>query len=104
MGNGDEASGDGYRYRGRGLIQLTGKNNYERFADDIGMSLEDVVEYLTTPEGAAMSAGWFWNSRNINDPADNGDCVTCTKLINGGTIGLQQRQEAYQEALCILED
>ena len=101
MGNGDEASGDGYKFRGRGLIQLTGKNNYTRFAEAIGKDIDDIVEYAETPEGAAMSAGWFWSSNNLNRAADAGDVLAATKLINGGTNGLAQRQIAYNEALDI---
>jgi len=101
MGNGDEASGDGYRYCGRGLIQLTGKSNYKAFADDMEWSLEDAVESLKVPEGAAWSAGWFWDSRELNDWADKGDVLTVTKKINGGTIGLEDRKSHYEAALQI---
>ena len=101
MGNGDEDSGDGYRYRGRGFIQLTGKNNYTAFANAMGMSLDEAVDYLSTAEGAAMSAAWFWDMRNLNADADRGDVVTVTKKINGGTIGLHERQALYKEALGI---
>jgi len=99
MGNGDEDSGDGYKYRGRGLIQLTGHDNYKHFADSLGMGLDEAVSYLETPEGAAMSAAWFWNSRKLNAVADAGDVVHATKLINGGTIGLEERTALYEEAL-----
>ena len=101
MGNGDEESGDGYKFRGRGLIQLTGRNNYESFAEDMEMDLDAAVEYLGTPEGAAMSAGWFWDQHDLNDWADKGDVVTVTKKINGGTIGLEDRKELYEEALSV---
>jgi len=101
MGNGPESSGDGYRYRGRGLIQLTGHDNYARFANDMGMSVEEAVEYLSTPEGAAMSAAWFWSKNGLNEIADRGDVVAATKRINGGTIGLVDRQAHYSEALHI---
>lgn len=99
MGNGPEESGDGYRYRGRGLIQLTGHDNYKSFSNSLGIPLEEAVTYLETPEGAAMSAAWFWNSRHLNAVADAGDITKSTKLINGGTIGLQERTELYEEAL-----
>lgn len=99
MGNGPEESGDGYRYRGRGFIQLTGKNNYSAFARDNNMTVEEAAEYLSTPEGAAMSAAWFWNMRGLNDDADRGDVLTVTKKINGGTIGLAERQHLFKEAL-----
>jgi len=102
MGNGDESSGDGYRYCGRGLIQLTGKNNYQSFADSLEMDVEDVPEYLATFEGAAQSACWFWESNNLNQWADKGDILTLTKRINGGTIGLDDRIKHYQHALHVL--
>jgi len=99
MGNGDEASGDGYRYRGRGLIQLTGKENYSWFAASIGVSVEEAAEYLMTFEGAAQSACWFWETNNLNQWADKGDILTLTKRINGGTIGLDDRIKHYEHAL-----
>jgi putative chitinase len=102
MGNGDEHSGDGYRYCGRGLIQLTGKDNYTRFAESLEISPEDVSEYLTTFEGCAQSACWFWESNNLNKWADAGDIVKMTKVINGGTIGLEDRIKHYEHALHIL--
>jgi len=101
MGNGDEDSGDGFKFCGRGLIQLTGRDNYTRFAHDIGMELDEAVTYLGTAEGAAMSAGWFWSKNGLNELADAGDVVHCTKKINGGTIGLEERTALYEEALGI---
>jgi putative chitinase len=101
MGNGPESSGDGYRYRGRGLIQLTGKSNYERFAKSMLMPLDQAVQYLTTPEGACMSAGWFWDVNNLNELSDDGDVIGCTRKINGGTNGLEDRQSHYTKALQI---
>lgn len=103
MGNGDEASGDGYRYRGRGLIQLTGKTNYQWFAASLQISLEEVVDYLQTFEGAAQSACWFWETNNLNPLADAKDIVGLTKRINGGTIGLQDRINHFNHALHVLE-
>lgn len=102
MGNGDMESGDGYRYCGRGLIQLTGKSNYQAFADSLEMNVEDVPEYLGTFEGAAQSACWFWETNNLNQWADKGDIVTLTKSINGGTIGLEDRIKHYEHALQVL--
>lgn len=102
MGNGDEASGDGFRYCGRGLIQLTGKSNYQAFADSLEMRVEDVPEYLATFEGAAQSACWFWESNNLNQWADKGDILNLTKRINGGIIGLEDRKKHYDHALHIL--
>jgi putative chitinase len=102
MGNGDEASGDGFRYRGRGLIQLTGKHNYTWFAASLEITPEEATEYLMTFEGAAQSACWFWESNNLNQWADKGDIVTLTKRINGGTIGLEDRIKHYEHALHVL--
>ena len=99
MGNGDEASGDGYRYCGRGLIQLTGKNNYSNFADSIETPVEETSAYLETFEGAVQSACWFWETNNLNQYADTNDILTMTKRINGGTIGLADRQQHYAHAL-----
>lgn len=102
MGNGDEHSGDGYRYCGRGLIQLTGKDNYTFFAGSIDVSVEEASEYLQTFEGAVQSACWFWESNNLNQYADKGDILTMTKRINGGTIGLEDRIKHYEHALHVL--
>ena len=102
MGNGPEESGDGFRYCGRGLIQLTGKDNYQNFADSVEMAVEDVPEYLGTFEGAVQSACWFWENNNLNQWADKGDIVTLTKRINGGTIGLEDRIKHYEHALHVL--
>ena len=102
MGNGDEASGDGYKYCGRGLIQLTGKSNYIAFADSLEITPEEASEYLATFEGAAQSACWFWETNNLNQWADKGDIVTLTKRINGGTIGLEDRKKHYAHALHVL--
>jgi putative chitinase len=99
MGNGPEESGDGFRYCGRGLIQLTGKSNYQAFAESIETPVEQIPEFLATFEGAIQSACWFWESNNLNQYADSGDIVTMTKRINGGTIGLEDRQKHYTHAL-----
>lgn len=102
MGNGDESSGDGYRFCGRGLIQLTGRSNYQSFADSLEMNIDDVPEYLATFEGAAQSACWFWETNKLNQWADAGDILTLTKRINGGTIGLEDRKKHYDHALHVL--
>ena len=102
MGNGDEASGDGYRYRGRGLIQLTGKENYSWFAASLQISPEEATEYMSTFEGAAQSGCWFWETNNLNKEADAGDIKTMTKKINGGFIGLEDRIKHYNHALHVL--
>lgn len=83
MGNGDEASGDGFKYRGRGLIQLTGKTNYQNFAMSIETDLQETIAFLETYEGAVQSACWFWENNNLNREADAGDIVKMTKKING---------------------
>jgi putative chitinase len=99
MGNGDEASGDGFRYCGRGLIQLTGKQNYTMFAESLDIPVVEASEFLSTFEGAIQSAAWFWESNNLNQYADSGDILTMTKRINGGTIGLEDRKKHYEHAL-----
>jgi len=99
MGNGPEESGDGFRYCGRGLIQLTGQQNYQAFADSIETPVEQVPDFLQTFEGAVQSACWFWENNNLNQYADSGDILTMTKRINGGTIGLEDRQKHYNQAL-----
>jgi putative chitinase len=102
MGNGPEESGDGYRYCGRGLIQLTGKDNYTRYAQSLEISVEEAQEHLTTFEGCVQSAAWFWEANNLNQWADKGDILTLTKRINGGTIGLEDRIKHYNHALHVL--
>lgn len=102
MGNGSPETGDGYRYCGRGLIQLTGKDNYTWFAESIEISVEDAALYLETFEGAAQSACWFWETNNLNQFADTGDILTLTKRINGGIIGLEDRIMHYEHALHVL--
>jgi putative chitinase len=102
MGNGPEDTGDGFKFCGRGLIQLTGKQNYQNFADSIETPVEDIPEYLQTFEGAVQSACWFWETNNLNQWADKGDILTLTKRINGGTIGLDDRIKHYNHALHVL--
>ena len=102
MGNGDEASGDGYRFCGRGLIQLTGRDNYTFFAGSLGIPVEDASEYLATFEGAAQSACWFWETNNLNRFADAGDIKGLTRAINGGYIGLEDRIRHYEHALHVM--
>jgi putative chitinase len=102
MGNGPEESGDGWRYAGKGLIQLTGKDNYTRYAQSLEISVEEAAEHLTTFEGAVQSACWFWETNNLNQWADKGDILTLTKRINGGTIGLEDRIKHYNHAVHVL--
>lgn len=103
MKNGPEESGDGFKFRGRGLIQLTGRENYTKFSEALEMSLDDTVTYLETPAGAVSSAGWFWDNNKLNSYCDQGDFVRLTKRINGGTIGLEDRQHLYEVALDMLQ-
>lgn len=98
LGNGNEASGDGYRYRGRGIIQITGRSNYAAAAQALGLKLVENPDLLLDKANAAMSAAWFWHSRGLNALADDGtddndleDFREITKRINGGTVGLQER-------------
>ena len=99
MGNGSEKTGDGWKFRGRGIIQLTGCNNYTAFGESIDKDVDQVIKYVQTKEGALESACWYWNSRNINNAADAKDILKVTKLINGGTIGLEDRKKHYEHAL-----
>ena len=102
MGNGPVASGDGWKFRGRGFIQLTGKDNYTKCGKSIGADLLANPDYLITLEGAFKSALWFWNANGLNAFADKGDILGMTKKINGGTIGLEERKAHYEHALKIL--
>lgn len=100
MGNVNE--GDGWLFRGRGLKQLTGRENYTRFGASVGMTAEEAAEYVATPKGAVESACWFWDANNLNSIADTDDVVKMTKKINGGNIGLEDRQNRYTHALKVL--
>jgi putative chitinase len=102
MGNGDEASGDGYAHRGRGAIQLTGKLNYQAFGNSIGLSLEDAITYCGTMDGAIESACWFWQKNKLNAIADKKDVLAMTKKINGGTIGLEDRKKHNEHNVEVL--
>ena len=103
MGNGDVASGDGWKYRGGGLIQLTGKNNYLSFAASVGIPIDAAVEYVRTKRGAIEAACWFWAENDINKYCDNLDIVGMTKRINGGTHGLEERDKHFQHALDLFD-
>lgn len=102
MGNGDEASGDGWRYRGRGLIQLTGKDNYTFFAGSLNIDLDECVEYMATFEGAAQSACFYWEQNKLNRFADANDIRGLTRAINGGFIGLEDRIRHTEHALHVM--
>lgn len=105
MGNGPESSGDGWKYRGRGLVQLTGRSNYTQcsrdlFGDDC---LVDDPDLLLNPEWAILSACWFWHKNKLNDICDRGDVVLLSKRINGGTIGLADRIHHWNKCLELFE-
>jgi len=100
MGNTED--GDGWRFRGRGLKQLTGRENYTSFGKSIGMSAEEAAGYVATPGGAVESACWFWDANNLNDIADSDYVKRMSKKINGGTIGLEDRQKRYVHAMKVL--
>lgn len=103
MGNGDEASGDGWKYRGRGIIQLTGKYNYTRFADYLGEPLVDkIIPYLESNYGALESACWYWKEHDLNTYADMADMKELTRRINGGYNGLKDRISHYNHILEVL--
>lgn len=97
MGNGDEDSGDGWNFRGRGLIQLTGRDNYRACGEALGADLESDPDLVSTPMYAALSAGWFWHKNHLNNIAE--DIVAVTKKINGGTHGLDDRVARTARAL-----
>jgi len=99
MGNGPEATGEGFKFCGRGLIQLTGKANYLSMAKDLGVEVDHLCEYLCSMEGALESACWFWDKHDLNTFADKKDMLTITKKINGGTNGLKERNDNYALAL-----
>lgn len=99
---GNVRPGDGWRFRGRGIKQLTGRNNYTAFGKSVGMTPEQAAEYLETKKGAFESACWFWKTNNIAKFADADDIVGMSKKINGGTIGLEDRKARYVRAKSIL--
>lgn len=102
MGNGPEASGDGWKYRGRGAIQLTGKDNYTAFSRVVGKNLNETIDYLDTLEGAIESACWFWKKNNLNAISDTKDMDKATRVINGGTLGLAERKQHFEHNLSVL--
>lgn len=105
MGNGDEASGEGWKYRGRGIIQITGKSNYAAFSQETfgDNTILDTPDYLETFEGAVRSACWFWKRNHLNDLTDKNDVKGVTKRINGGLIGLDDRIARFNRILPILQ-
>ena len=96
---GNTQPGDGWRFRGRGLKQLTGRENYTNFGKSVNMTAEQAADYVATEKGAIESACWFWNAKKLNAVADTGDVVKMTKIINGGDIGLADRQDRYKKAM-----
>lgn len=102
MGNGTEETGDGSLYCGRGLIQLTGKDNYRMASDALGEDFVASPDLVCGPKYAALTAGWYWNKRGLNKEADAKDYVGMTKKINGGTIGLDDRVKHIAHALEVL--
>ena len=104
MGNRDEASGDGWRFRGSGWLQLTGHANFYHAGQALGEDFVMNPELVRTPKYAALTAGWFWSTHKCNDAADAGDWVRLTKIINGGTIGLDDRVKHIMEARGVLTE
>jgi putative chitinase len=102
MGNGEESSGDGWKYRGRGLIQLTGKDNYAAFSLKANNNALLEPDSVAEPELAAMSAGWFWDTNGLNKLSDTGDVRAATRRINGGFNGLADREAKYNKLITIL--
>jgi putative chitinase len=102
MGNRDEASGDGFRFRGSGFLQLTGHSNFYHAGQALGVDFVMEPDLVATPKYALMTAGWFWSTHGCNPLAENADWVGLTKKINGGTIGLQDRIKHTQEAIAVL--
>lgn len=103
MGNGDEASGDGWKFRGLGLIQITGRYNYTQFATTVGKAPEDAATWILSPEGSAASAVWFWNMKKLNDLADIWNITKITISINGGQNALAQRLLLSNAALKVFD-
>ena len=102
MGNRDEASGDGYRFRGRGALQCTGHSTYFHAGKALGIDFVMQPDLIATPKYAALTAGWFWETHKLNPPADALDFNKVTKIINGGLIGLDDRIKHTQQALAVL--
>ena len=102
MGNRDEASGDGFRFRGSGFLQLTGHSNFYHAGKALGEDFVMQPELVRTPKYASQTAGWFWQTHKLNQIVDSRDFVTMTKRINGGTIGLDDRIKHINQALAVL--
>ena len=104
LGNGDEASGDGYRFRGAGLIDLTGRGQFALFGESVGLTAEAAADWARPPAGAAASACWFWNLKGLNALADGWELTALTQKINGGLNGLADRKSLCNSALSYLAD
>ncbi|QDK32694.1 glycoside hydrolase family 19 protein [Sphingomonas sp. IC081] len=103
MGNGDEVSGEGFKFRGRAWIMVTGRNNYLAVAKAMGMTLDETVTYLETPAGAFMASAWWWQTHRLNELADGWQITASTKVINGGENGLKDRKAKCNAVLEALE-
>jgi len=103
MGNGTEETGEGSLYKGRGLIQLTGKDNYRLASDALGEDFVSSPDLVCGPKYAVLTAAWYWNKRGLNKEADAKDYTTMTKKINGGTVGLADRIRHIEHALEVLQ-
>ncbi|MGG2485250.1 glycoside hydrolase family 19 protein [Pseudomonas aeruginosa] len=101
-GNGDEDSGDGWRFRGRGLLQVTGRSNYRAAGAGLGQPLEQEPELLEQPEWAAISAAWWWSTHGLNELADRGEFAAITRRINGGLNGQAERLQLWERAKRVL--
>ena len=102
LGNGNVSSGDGWKFRGHGLIQLTGRSNITKFGASIGMNADQAVAYCETPKGALESACWFWTVNNLNHFCDADDIIGLTHAVNGGSNGLAERTARYNKAKTII--
>lgn len=102
LGNTPQADGDGYLYRGRGLIQITGKDNYQKCGHALQLPLIQKPELLELPRNAVSSACWFWSVKNLNKHADKGGITACSIVVNGGTNGLDKRKAYWYKALTVL--
>ncbi|SUD43825.1 putative phage encoded lysozyme [Pseudomonas fluorescens] len=99
---GNTVKGDGSKYRGRGLVQITGRANYAACGEALGLDLINQPELLEQPQHAAMSAAWFWSTKGLNTLADKGEFVKITRRVNGGVNGLEDRQRLYAQAQKVL--
>lgn len=98
MGNGDVASGDGWRFRGAGPMQLTGRSNHTLFGKTVGKPAEAVPDFVRTPDGGALAAAWFWSTNNLNKVCETKSVADVTRIINGGQLGLAEREKLFAVA------